>query len=200
MQLYISPTSPYARKAWMVVLEKGLKDKVEIVPVNPWGSPPELTSKNPLSQVPVLFIGPEQAFYDSRVICAYLDGVKDEPALVPQAGMERMAVLRMEALADGMSDVAVATFFARKDNGDNPDTPEIERQLGKIAAALKVMEGEVSNFEGKLNLGTIAYSASLAYLDLRYSELQWRQQVPRLAAWFETIAERPAMLTTAPPA
>ena len=55
-------------------------------------------------------------------------------------------------------------------------------------------------FEGKINLGTIAYGASLAYLDLRYSELQWRQKVPRLAQWFETIAQRPAMIATAPPA
>ena len=152
MQLYISPTSPYARKAWMVVLEKGLKDEVEIIRVNPWGSPTELTSKNPLSQVPVLAIERDQSVYDSRVICAYLDSLRDEPPLLPEAAMERMAVLRMESLADGMSDVAVATFFARKDNGDNPDTPAIERQLGKIAAALKVMEGEVPNFEGKLSI------------------------------------------------
>ncbi len=200
MQLYISPTSPYARKAWMVVLEKGLQDEVEIIPVNPWGSPPELTSKNPLSQVPVLVTEPDQAIYDSRVICAYLDSVRDEPQLIPRTAMERISVLRMEALADGMSDVAVGVFLARKDNGDNPDTPAIERQLGKIKAALKVMESEVPNFEGKFDLGTIAYSASLSYLDLRYGELQWRQQVPILAAWFETIAQRPAMSTTAPPA
>ncbi len=200
MQLYISPTSPYARKAWMVVLEKGLKDDVEIISINPWGSPPELTSKNPLSQVPVLVIGPDQALYDSRVICAYLDSLSEEPPLIPQRGMKRIIVLRMEALADGMCDVAVATFFARKDNGDNPDTPAIVRQLGKIEAALKVMEAEMPLFEGKLNLGTIACSASLAYLDLRYGELQWRQKVPKLAAWFEVIAQRPAMITTAPPA
>ncbi len=200
MQLYISPTSPYARKAWMVVLEKGLAEEVEIIAVNPWESPSELTSKNPLSQVPALAIGQDQAVYDSRVICTYLDGLRDKPALVPQSGMERMAVLRMEALADGMCDVAVATFLARKDNGDNPDTPAIKRQLGKIEAVLKVMESEVPLFEGALHLGTIAYSAALAYLDLRYGELQWRQQVPGLAKWFETIAQRPAMLTTAPPA
>ncbi|MCP4933446.1 MAG: glutathione S-transferase family protein [bacterium] len=200
MQLYISPTSPYARKAWMMVLEKGLADEVEVIPVNPWESPPELTAQTPLCQVPVLVIGHDQALYDSRVICAYVDSLSEVTPLIPQRGMKRMIVLRMEALADGMSDVAVATFFARKDNGDNPDTPAIERQLKKIAEVLKVMEAEISNFEGKLNLGTIAYGASLAYLDLRYSELQWRRQVPKLAAWFETIAQRPAMLTTAPPA
>ena len=140
MQLYISPTSPYARKAWMVLLEKGLKDEVEITPIVPWGSPLELTSKNPLSQVPVLVIDQDQYIYDSRVICAYLDALSTEPALVPQSGMEKIAVLRMEALADGMCDVAVGVFFARKDNGNNPDTPAILRQLGKIDAVLKTME------------------------------------------------------------
>ncbi len=200
MQLYISPTSPYARKTWMMMLEKGLAEEVEIIAVNPWQSPPELTSKNPLSQVPVLAISPDQCLYDSRVICTYLDGLRREPALIPPNGMERVVILRREALADGMSDVAVATFFARKDNGDNPDTPAIKRQLGKIEAALKVMESEVPLFDGQLDLGTIAYGASLAYLDLRYGALQWRDKAPALATWFATIAQRPAMVTTAPPA
>ncbi len=199
MELYISPTSPYARKAWMMVLEKGLAEQVEIKPVNPWESPPELTVKNPLSQVPVLAIGSDQYVYDSRVICAYLDSLGEGPQLVPQEGMERMAVLRMEALADGMSDVAVNVFFARKGNGDNPDTPAIERQLGKIDAVLRVMQDELPQFEGKLNLGTIAYGAALGYLDLRYRELEWRKRVPELANWFKTMEQRPAMMITIPP-
>ena len=198
MQLYISKTSPYARKAWMVVLEKGLAAQVEIKPLNPWESPPELTQKNPLSQVPVLVLENGEFIYDSRVICAYLDGLSEEPALVPDSGFDRIGVLRMEALADGMCDTAVGVFFARKDNGDNPDTPAIERQIGKIFAVLETMENEVPNFDGKLNLGTISYAAALSYLDLRYGELEWRGRVPTLAKWFEIIAQRPAMLTTAP--
>ena len=53
-------------------------------------------------------------------------------------------------------------------------------------------------FEGKLNLGTIAYGAALGYLDLRYGELEWRKRVPKLADWFQIIEQRPAMITTMP--
>lgn len=198
MELYISLTSPYARKARMVVIEKGLEDSVQIKPVIPWDNPPELTEKNPLSQVPVLVLDNGENLFDSRVICAYLDELNNEPQLIPSGGFERISVMRMEALADGMTDAAVATFFARQANGDNPDTPAIERQLNKIFATLNLMQDGLPDFSGKLNLGTIAYGASLSYLDLRYAELKWRERVPQLASWFEEIDKRPAMIETVP--
>ena len=198
MQLYISPTSPYARKARMVVLEKGLAGRVQITPLNPWESPAELTEKNPLSQVPVLLLENGEVIYDSRVICAYLDQLNEDPQLIPSGGFERIAVLRMEALADGMTDAAVNAFFARKDNGEQPDTPAIERQINKIIGALTVMQNGLPHYQQQLHLGTIAYGAALAYLDLRYGDLVWRERVPELAEWYETINQRPAMVATVP--
>ena len=198
MQLFISPTSPYARKAQLVVMEKGLADQVEIKPVIPWDNPLELTVNNPLSQVPVLVLDNGESLFDSRVICAYLDQLVDEPQLIPPSGFERIRVLRMEALADGMTDAAVATFFARRDNGDNLDTPAIERQINKIYAALDLMQKGLGDFAGQHNLGTIACGAALSYLDLRYGELEWRKRVPQLAGWFEDIDKHPAMIATAP--
>lgn len=198
MQLYISLTSPFARKVRMVALEKGLADQIQITPINPWESPPELTSKNPLSQVPVLVLDNGEILYDSRVICAYLDQLNSDPLLIPSGGFERIAVLRMEALADGMIDAAINAFFARNDNGDNPDTPAIERQINKMTDALKVMEEGLPDYEDQLNLGTIAYAAALAYLDLRYGDLDWRSRAPRLAVWFDDYDKRPAMVETVP--
>lgn len=198
MQLYISLTSPYARKVRMVVIEKGLADQVQIKPINPWINPVELVEKNPLSQVPVLVLENDEIIYDSRVICDYFDHLSPEPLLIPTSGFERTRVLCMEALADGMTDAAINAFFGRKDNGDNPDTPAIERQINKILDALKVMQDELPRFEGQFHLGTIAYGAALSYLDLRYSELEWRTRVPALAKWFEAVDKRPAMVATVP--
>ncbi len=198
MQLYISPTSPYARKARIVVLEKGLAEQVQITPVNPWESPVELTARNPLSQVPVLVLDNGETLYDSRVICAYLDELNTTPRLVPAGGFERILVMRMEALADGMTDTAVNVLLARRDNEGKPDTPAIERQLGKILAALRVMEEGVSGLSGQFNLGTIAYGTALSYLDLRYGELEWRARAPELAKWFKDVDNRPVMIETRP--
>ncbi|MCF6200115.1 MAG: glutathione S-transferase N-terminal domain-containing protein [Hyphomicrobiaceae bacterium] len=198
MQLYISPTSPYARKAHIMVLEKGLAEKVRITPLNPWESPPELVDKNPLSQVPVLLLEDGEILYDSRVICAFLDEQGTGPQLIPSQGLQRIRVLRMEALGDGMTDAAVNAFFGRKDNGDNPDTRAITRQLNKIIAALDVMQDGLADFEGQFHLGTIAYGAALSYLDLRYGDLQWRGRVPELGKWFDELDKRPSMVATVP--
>ncbi len=198
MQLYISSTSPYARKARIMVLEKGLADKVNITPLNPWESPAELVEKNPLSQVPVLLLDDGEVIYDSRVICAFLDEQGAGPQLVPAKGMERIRVLRMEALGDGMTDAAVNAFFARKDNGDNPDTPAITRQLDKIIAALIVMQDGLAGYKDDFHLGTIAYGVALSYLDLRYGDLQWRGRVPELGQWFDGLDKHPSMVATVP--
>ncbi len=198
MQLYISPTSPYARKARIMVLEKGLVSKVEITPLIPWDNPPELVEKNPLSQVPVLLLESGEAIFDSRVICAFLDETGDGPELIPAQGMARIHVLRWEALADGMTDAAVNAFFGRKENGDNPDTPAITRQINKITAALGVMQDGLADLQGQFNLGTIACGTALAYLDLRYEDLGWRGRVPELGEWFDELNKRPSMVATVP--
>ena len=33
---------------------------------------------------------------------------------------------------------------------------------------------------------------ALRYLDLRYPDLQWRDQYPRLTAWYQVYSQRPA--------
>ncbi len=198
MQLYISPTSPYARKARIVVLEKGLADEVRIIPINPWEDPSELRAVNPLGQVPVLVTDDQTVLFDSRVICQFLVMANNNPPLPGQEGWERINVLRWEALADGMTDAAVNAFLGRKSNGGEPDTPAIKRQLDKIRAALEVMQDGLPDLERPLNLGTIACGTALGYLDLRFSDLSWREQVPRLGEWFDEYAKRPAMVETKP--
>ena len=48
MKLYYAPTSPYARKVRMAVIEKGLQDRVETVVANPYEGPSALQAANPV--------------------------------------------------------------------------------------------------------------------------------------------------------
>jgi len=52
MKLLISLTSPFARKARMTAIVKGLAGRLSEEVVNPSANPPLLTDANPLSQVP----------------------------------------------------------------------------------------------------------------------------------------------------
>ena len=100
MKLFISLMSPYARKVRMVVIEKGLADQVEMVESAPYDKPEILLAANPLSKVPALVRDDGPSLFDSPVICEYLDSLSAQNPLLPAAGEERWAVLRLLALAD----------------------------------------------------------------------------------------------------
>lgn len=73
MKLYVTFTSPYARLARIVVLEKALEDRVEVVEAKTRtpGSPFYLI--NPSGRVPYLVDELGVGMEDSQLICAYLD-------------------------------------------------------------------------------------------------------------------------------
>src|SRR5690349_8003439 len=108
MKLYFSTNSPYARKCRVVTLEKGLKDQVEFVQVDPWANPPELLAVNPLGRIPALVTNDGMALCESPVICEYLDTLSPKPKLFPSSADVRVIVLGLAALADGIMDDAVA--------------------------------------------------------------------------------------------
>ena len=62
------------------------------------------------------------ALYDSPVICEYLDSFEGAPLLIPASGEARWSVLRAQALADGIMDLAAATVMerARPENEQSP--------------------------------------------------------------------------------
>jgi len=68
MKLFYSNTSPYSRKVRLVIMEKGLKQKIETQLCNPFDESPELKVANPLAKIPTLVIDEGFALYDSPVI------------------------------------------------------------------------------------------------------------------------------------
>lgn len=200
MKLYTSPTSPYSRKIKMMIYEKGIADFVEQIQVAPYEDPEELIRLNPLGKVPSLHLDGDVVLYDSRVIAGFIDRVSPEPVLIPVEGPKRWAVLRLEALADGMMDEALNIFFRRRDEDGEPAAKSIRRSIEKIERTLPVAVSELENLEGEnLNLGLLALASALGYLDLRISEIDWRLLTPPLKNWFEAFSTRPSFIKTAPP-
>ena len=86
MKLYMSYTSPYARKVRVFVRELDLEDAVDEVPVNPLDDPDDLVSVNPVSKIPALITDDGTSVHDSRVILAYLASLRDAGDLYPAPG------------------------------------------------------------------------------------------------------------------
>ena len=200
MQLLVSPTSPYARKARVTVREKGLLDRVEEVFLNPHQDPAELLEQNRLGKIPVLVRDDGEALYDSPVICEYLDRLSDTPRLIPDSGDARWAVLRAQALADGIMDLAAATVMERARPEAEQSPPSMERWRGKIERAVGGMNDALAAIPGDhFDLGRIACAAALGYLDFRMPEYDWRADQAELGDWHARVSARPSMEETAPP-
>ena len=108
MKLRYSSTSPYARKVLVCAAERGLSETIEIIATVPGNLESGLRAENPLDKVPALITDDGMALYDSPVICEYLDSLPGGPALFPPAGADRWRALRLQALADGLLDAALA--------------------------------------------------------------------------------------------
>ena len=199
MKLIASLTSPFARKVRILLAEKGLP--YELVVDVPWNAETQVPDFNPLGKVPVLVLDNGETVYDSRVIAAWLESLGGR-ALIPADAHERLRVLRMEALADGVSDAAAAIFVERRCPPAQISEDWINRQQQKVdrgLAALSTLLAEQSwCVGGDFSLADAAVLSCLGYLDFRFPDLDWRGRHPGLAALSARLAERDSIRRTMP--
>jgi len=203
MKLFITPTSPYARKVRVVLAEKHIECELVTVPslAAPDSPVPEF---NPLGKVPTLVLDDGTAYYDSVVIVDYLDHKTPVSRLIPQDNSHRALVRRWEALADGVCDAAVAVVMEKRRAPEKQDDTLIERQMLKVTRGLQTMSKDMGEDKwaagDRFTLADIATGCVLGYLDLRMPELGWREQYPNLANLYEQVMMRQSFKDSVPPA
>ena len=199
MKLYGSLTSPYVRKLRILLREKGVA--CEFVQADAWAADSPVPRLNPLGKVPVLERDDGSALYDSPVIIEYLDSLK-APALLAPAGEERWAMLRLQALADGILDATVTRLLESRRPPPQQSPENIKRQEEKIARALAfadgIPKGETYLMQNRFSIADLCLGVALEYVDFRYPH-DWRGKHPRLALWLAGIGTRPAFAETIPP-
>jgi glutathione S-transferase len=201
MKLFASLTSPYARKIRILLAEKNLP--FELVVDSPWEANTRIPTLNPLGKVPVLITDEGEAFFDSPVIAGYLETLGAPPPLLPANALERVRVRQLEALADGITDAAVAALLeSRRADGERSNA-EIVRQKDKIERALAVLaqraEGREWLHGNAISLADVAAGVALGYLDLRHPDIDWRARHPVLQPCAERLFARPSFIDTRPP-
>jgi len=200
MKLYCSHTSPFARKVRVLIREKGATARVTEETVSAMEDPASLHEANPLGKIPALIMPDGSSYFDSPLICEFLDVTLEGPSMIPASHVERFRVLRHQALADGIMDAAVSIVFER----NRPEAQRSEMWIGRwgraIERSLAVLEDEVVSLDGPVDLGSIAVGAALGYLDFRHGGLGWQNTRTELAGWWRDFAKRPSFAETAPPA
>lgn len=200
MKLYITPGSPYARMARIVVLEKRLADRVEVIVAQTRIAGSPYYRINPSGRVPYLVRDDGVGMEDSAVICDYLDRLDGKPMFGPPLGEEVWEARRLEALARSMLDgIAVwGRELARPENERSPPVVEHEAARSRRMADLWEKEIEHPWMRSALNMAQITLGCALGF-EARLPDLRWRDQHPRLVEWYERLASRPSFASTAPP-
>jgi glutathione S-transferase len=202
MKLFYSQTSPFVRKCLVAAHELGLAQRLELLPAaaHPVNRDRSVVEHNPLGKIPTLVTDAGAVFFDSRVICEYLNGLGDGH-LLPAAAEARFAILTDQALADGLMDAAV---LARYESGARPEHLRwpawVGGQMEKVTSAVSDFERRAAGWGGRMDLGVIALGCALGYLDFRYPDIGWRERGPSLARWYAQFAARESMTKTRPPA
>jgi glutathione S-transferase len=202
MKLYLSLTSPYARKVRIVVQELGLGDLVSEAVVDPFNAPADFLVANPLSKVPTLVTEKGETLPDSKLIVEYLQTRGRGLATLPR-GAQRWILLRRQQLAEGIVDAAVAM---RLEQALRPAEYVyqgwIDRQTAAINRALDALNSEAAELlhDGAIRTVEISVGVALGYLDFRHAHLQWRSGREQLASWYFGFAQRASMLASQPPA
>jgi glutathione S-transferase len=198
MKLHWSPKSPYVRKVVMCAIELGLMPRIELVRnVAAMLKPnPQIMIDNPLSKIPTLVRDDGVALFDSVVICEYLDTLGNG-SFFPANGPQKWEALRWHALGDGLLENLI---LWRNERERAVPLPALMAAFElKTRATLKLLENETRALSAaSFSIGHVTIACGLAYLDFRFDALNWREYVPALSRWFESVESRRSFLDTVP--
>lgn len=199
MKLYQSGTSPFVRKVKVTAAELGLLGQIEVLEVSdafkrggPLAREENVTKFSPLGQVPTMITEDGTALADSRVICEYLNH-RGKGEIFPSDPAKRWNALMEQNIGDGLLDAALLTRYEILFREQSMRSrPWLDGQITKLRACLAYFEQKAPTFGDRVDIGTITLASALAYLDLRFADLNWRKEHPAIAAWHAKIEMRSA--------
>lgn len=197
MILRSTPPSPFGRKVNLAASLLGLSGDIRIEAADPNDANDSLRRQNPLGKIPALVLEDGSTLFDSRVILEYLDHRAGGGKIIPAEPKARFAALRMQALADGMTDAQILLVYEGRFRPKEHHVQKwIDYQADKIKRGLTVLEAEPPALDAIPNVGQIALACFLGHRDLRFGG-DWRASHPKLVAWLDRFAARvPAFAET----
>jgi len=200
VKLYITLTSPYARLARIVVIEKELDDKVEQIIAKTRQADSPYYQVNPSGRVPCLILSDGTRLEESQLVCSYLDHLDAAPRFEPPIGTEELQVRRLEALARSLMD-GVSVWIREGFRPVDERSPSIvSHEQARAARLIDVWENEIidSVMQGDLNNMAQLTLISTLQLEQWNPDFKWREGHPRLVAWCDQLSDRPSLQETAP--
>ena len=197
-KLHGPATSPFVRKAWLFLQEKGIA--FEHRELDPLAKTPRFLAMNPLGRVPILEEDDGHLIRDSSVICDYLERTRPAPPLYPAPPRERARALWLEEYGDtALTAVCARVFWMHViipvRTGKPVEPGEVSRFVDEsFPGALDYLES-IAPAQGWLlgdfGIADIALFSPVRLLDLAGAPLDAKRW-PRFEAWYRRVAARPA--------
>ena len=193
MKLFTYATSPYARKARMVLEYKGLEfeaaercyslDRIE-----------DLRQASDRAEVPVLVLEGGRVIADSTTICAYIDEAYPDPSVVPDDPFERARMRAIEDLCDRSFDAVIFGYFLATLREAAPEAPAMKeaarREFAQLLGRLERELGDHHFFcEGPTP--TIADFAAICYVPAARTLGARLADFPAVEAWYKRMRATP---------
>ena len=177
--------SPFVRRVAATMTQYGLSFDRHSLSV--FGDREEVMRLNPLGKVPALVLDGGETLIESAIIIDFLDDLAgEEIALTPRSGSRRRFILRIAAIAAGISERAVqirSETVRRPLNLQNPEF--VDSYLASIRTSLdfleRTVEGNWCCGEGPTH-ADFALTAGLGHLTARVEEFADISAWPKLAA------------------
>jgi glutathione S-transferase len=205
MRLYVTPASPWVRRVRVTILELGIEDRFEFVQTkwpHSWGTqtvtmPPDFTAATPVLRIPALVAG-DVTLTDSHSICDYLNAEFGDFRLLAREGAARWRVLATIAIASAILEAQIMrrAELLRADQERSNDF--IAKMRDRELRCFAALERHLPTFGATFDLAQITTAVACGYDDWRYGR-DWRGAAPKLAAWYDSVAQRrPSLRATQP--
>ena len=200
MKLYVTFTSPYARLARVLVIEKSLESRVEVIGAKTRSADSPYYQINPSGRVPYLIDDSGNGMEDSQLICAYLDSLDGKPRFHDPRRQTDWGYQRLEFSARSMCE-GVCVWIREMAR------PEGERSPTVLAHEVSRANRMAEIFEQRVADPLMRGEPTMAHLILAVTlDLAARRAIgdltvgrPRLAAWMGSMTTLPSMQKTTPP-
>jgi glutathione S-transferase len=200
MKLYVTFRSPYARLARILVLEKQLEDRVEIVRAKTRTAGSPYYQTNPSGRVPFLVDDAGVGMEDSQLICAYLDSLDGKPRFHDPLRASDWDYLRLECAARSLCE-GICVW------GREMGRPASERSPTVLAHEVARANRMADVFEDRVTDPLMRGAPCMAHLILavaldhahKHGSVDLTIGRPRLATWMRSISDFPSMQRTALP-
>ena len=188
MKLYSTKTSPYGRIVRIIVLEKGLSNRVENVWTETRKPNLSLYAFNPSGRVPYIQLDDGTGIENTPAITDYLDQLAPPTRFTHSANRKDWTYRSWEATANAMLD-GVSVWVREILRPKNERSPSlIAHEKSRAERLARFFDSRVSDhrLDGPLNLLQLYLYAALE-LDHRIVDLDWRTGNTNLVNWHARI-------------